>query len=235
MVARARPGSRARELTKVDLMRVFIADDHDLVRFALRNLLESETGFEVVGEAADGVEAVERIKASAPDIVLLDLRMPEKSGLEVLREIREADPKVKVLVLTSYDDEDEIFGALSSGVSGYVMKDSRPDAVLQAIRAVAKGQTVFDPSVAHRALAGHAHHSSKGKREGLSEREIDVLRLMSKGYNNRQISRALWISEATVKTHVSHIFKKLDVTDRTQAVLHAVRTGIVDVQEDSGS
>ncbi|MBE0476578.1 MAG: response regulator transcription factor [Coriobacteriia bacterium] len=215
-------------------IRVLIADDHELVRLALRNLLEAEGYIRVVGEAADGEEALRLARELDPDVLLLDLRMPKMSGVEVCREMGGSGSTTRIVVLTSYDDDEELFAVLSTGVAGYVMKDTRPDGILQAVRAVVEGQTVLDPTVAKRVIDGQPPHHAPQPIEGLSEREVDVLRLMAKGCNNRQIGQTLWIAEATVKSHVSHILRKLDVTDRTQAVLAAVRSGLVDVSEQGG-
>lgn len=214
-------------------IRVLIADDHELVRLALRNLLEAEGYIEVVGEAADGAEALRLVEEHEPDVLLLDLHMPNVDGVEVARQLTDSD--VRIIVLTSYDDEDELFAVLGAGVSGYVMKDTRPDGILHAVRSVAEGQTVLDPTVAKRVIAGQPVTTTTQPIEGLSEREADVLQLMAKGYNNRQIGQTLWIAEATVKSHVSHILRKLGVADRTQAVLAAVRAGLVDLRESDAA
>ncbi|MBW6468715.1 MAG: response regulator transcription factor [Coriobacteriia bacterium] len=213
------------------MIRVFIADDHELVRFALRSLLESEPDLELVGEAENGHLAVERVLEVKPDVLLLDMRMPGYGGAEVCCRVREECPDTRVLVLTSYDDEEELFSVLAAGASGYLLKDARPDNVAHAVRSVAEGQAVFDDAIAQRIIAGQngAGIGEEGValRESLSEREMEVLELMARGFSNKEIGRALWIGETTVKTHVSHILRKLDGSDRTQAVLRAVRLGIV--------
>lgn len=217
-------------------VRVFIADDHELVRYALRGLLEAEPGIVVCGEAATGHEVIDDVCDAAPDVVLLDLRMPGPGGVEVCRAVKAACPDVHVLVLTSFDDEDELFGVLSAGASGYLLKDSPPSHVAQAVRSVADDQVVLDSSIAGRVIAGTPPRSeSEGAaaselRELLSERELEVLRLMARGMSNKEIGRALWIGETTVKTHVSHILRKTGQADRTQAVLTAVRFGIVPIR-----
>ena len=210
---------------------MFIADDHELVRFALRSLLEGEPDLELLGEADNGDDAVTAVIDQKPDVLLLDMRMPGRGGAEVCRQVREDCPDTRVLVLTSYDDDEELFGVLAAGASGYLLKDARPDNIAQAVRAVAEGQAVFDDVIAQRIIAGRqgAEIGAEGAavRDSLSERELEVLRLMAKGLSNKEIGRALWIGETTVKTHVSHILRKLDQADRTQAVLMAVRLGIV--------
>jgi len=212
-------------------INVIIADDHELVRYALRTLLEAETDIEVVGEAENGEGAVEAVQEHEPDVVLLDLRMPGMGGVEACRQICEMAPDTKVLVLTSFDDDEEVFGVLSLGACGYILKDTRPEGVVQAVRAVSDGQSVFDSKIAARVInGGQKGNDGNGKlRETLSDREVEVLRLMAKGMSNKEIGRALWIGETTVKTHVSHILRKLGQADRTQAVLRAVQLGIVNL------
>lgn len=212
-------------------VRVFIADDHELVRYALRTLLEGEGGIEVVGEAADGAAALAGARDLRPDVLLLDLRMPGMGGVEVCEHIRRERPDVAVLVLTSFDEDEEVFGVMDAGANGYLLKDMSPDRLAGAIRAVADGQSVFDTGVANRIMAGRTMpRQASEPDEPLSEREMDVLRLMAQGLTNREIGRALWIGESTVKTHVSHILRKLDQADRTQAVVTALRMGLVGME-----
>jgi DNA-binding NarL/FixJ family response regulator len=208
-------------------IKVFVADDHELVRYALRTLLDAEDDIEVVGEAADGAGVVSGCLDTLPDVLLLDLRMPGEGGVEVCHRVREQCPNTAVLVLTSYDGDEEVFGVLSAGACGYLLKDMRPERVVHAIRAVADGQAVFDSQVAERIIAGRATGNGDHDPDALSEREMEVLQLMSKGMSNKEIGRALWIGETTVKTHVSHILRKLGQSDRTQAVLAAVKSGLV--------
>lgn len=205
--------------------QVFVADDHELVRYALRVLLEAEPDMEVVGEACDSESAISGCRAASPDVVLLDLRMPGIGGIDVCRAIRRSCPGTSVLVLTSFDDDREVFGAVDAGASGFLLKDTPPDRVVQSVRAIASGQAVFDSGVASRIIAGRAGITDEA--EALSDREMEVLRLLARGLSNREIGRALWIGETTVKTHVSHILRKLGQADRTQAVIAAVRIGLV--------
>lgn len=207
-------------------LRVFVADDHELVRYALKTMLDAEPDIEVVGEAADGDAAILGCGAVNPDVLVLDLRMPGEGGVEVCRKVREACPETTVLVLTSFDEDDELFGVLSAGACGYLLKDSRPERIVHAIRSVADGQAVFDSAVASRIITGR-QQGNDALEDPLSEREMDVLQLMAKGLSNKEIGHALWIGETTVKTHVSHILRKLDQADRTQAVLAAVKSGLV--------
>ncbi|MDA3936540.1 MAG: response regulator transcription factor [Actinomycetota bacterium] len=212
-----------------DLIRVLIADDHELVRYALRTLLEGEPYFEVVGEAWDSASAIAGVQEHKPDVLLLDMRMPGGGGIVVCQQVTAEPTDTRVLVLTSFDDDDDVFGVLSAGASGYILKDMRPDAVIQAVRAVADGQSVFDSGVASRVIAGQPKATADTDFEALSDRENDVLKLMARGLSNKEIGRALWIGETTVKTHVSHILRKLSASDRTQAVLNAVKVGIVEL------
>jgi len=206
-------------------IRVFVVDDHELVRYALRTSIEGEGDMCVVGEAANGQDALALVKAARPDVVLLDLRMPGMNGVDVCRLLLEDVPGLKVLVLTSYDDDEELFGVLSAGAVGYLMKDTSPASLAESIRSVADGQTVLDGSIARRVIS--ARPSVECNDPGLSEREMDVLAIMARGSGNKEIARLLWISEPTVKTHVSHILRKLGQSDRTHAIVEAMRRGIV--------
>lgn len=216
----------------MDPIRVFIADDHELVRYGLKSLLESEPGIEIVGEAGDTPSTIAGVCETDADILVLDVRMPGGGGIEACKKVLECRPQTKVLVLTSFDDDESIFGLLDAGASGYILKDTTPRHVIDAIHSVADGQSVFDASIAHRVIEGRIGHGEDpwhGK-EPLSEREIDVLRLMARGISNRQIGAELWIGEATVKSHVSHILHKLGVNDRAGAVMEGVRLGVVHLE-----
>ncbi len=206
--------------------RIVLADDHELVRYAMRTVIEAEEDLEVVGEASNGEEAIVACEQLLPDVLVLDLRMPGMGGVEVARNVRERHKSVNVLVLTSFDEDEELFGVLAAGACGYLLKDSRPERIVHAIRAVAEGQAVFDSAVAGRIIKGPTQNGDDLS-DPLSEREMEVLQLMAKGMSNKEIGRALWISETTVKTHVSHILRKLGQSDRTQAVLAAVKSGLV--------
>lgn len=208
-------------------IRVFLADDHELVRYGLRGLLEDEPDIHVVGEAADGDSAIERCMALKPDVLVLDLHMPGVSGVEVCQIVRDKCPETSVLVLTSFDQDEELFGSLSAGANGYLLKESRVGQVTGAIRSLAEGQAVFDAHVAARVIKGRTEQGYELGSEPLSARETEVLELMAKGLSNKEIGRTLWIGETTVKTHVTHILRKLEQSDRTQAVLAAVRAGII--------
>lgn len=210
-------------------IRVFIADDHELVRYALRTLLDAEPDITVVGEAGDSESAIAGCLEARPDVLLLDLRMPGVGGIEVCRECRAARPETAVLVLTSFDEEENVFGALSAGAAGYILKDSPAERVVTATRSIAQGESVFDSSVTSTIVAGRTRprQALDDDSQALSEREMEVLALMAQGQSNKEIGRALWIGETTVKTHVTHILRKLGVADRTQAVLVALKAGLV--------
>lgn len=207
-------------------IRVFLADDHELVRHGLRSVFEAEIDMEVVGEAGDSDGAIEGCLSLAPDVLVLDLHMPGVGGVEVCRQVRNHQEQTKVLVLTSFDEDEELFGVLSAGASGYLLKDSRSERIINAVRAVAEGEAVFDPAVVNRVI--HGRSGGNGDlAEPLSDREMEVLQLMAQGLSNKEIGKALWIGETTVKTHVSHVLRKLNAADRTQAVLAAVKAGLV--------
>lgn len=206
---------------------VFLADDQELVRYALRTLFEAEPDITVVGEARDSGEAISGCVETHPDVLLLELRIHGAGGFEVCREVRSRCPNTSVLVLTDLDSDEDESAALSAGACGYLLKDTRAERVVEATRSVAAGQSVFDNRVAEKMIAGRLKGTGPTDADVLSEREAEVLQLIAKGLSNKEIGRALWIGETTVKTHVSHILRKLGAADRTQAVLAAVKTGLV--------
>jgi len=204
-----------------DHIRVLIADDHQVVRQGLRSFLDVQDGIEVVGEAADGAECVALAESLAPDVILLDLKMPGVDGVEALRMLRDRGSTAKVLVVTSFTDLDAVIPAVRSGAAGYVYKDVDPAALASAIRSVHAGHVLLTQDVATALVAGDVPGSDAVAR--LTEREREVLAEIARGRSNREIARALVVSEKTVKTHVSAILMKLDLQDRTQAALYAVR------------
>lgn len=208
-------------------IRVAIVDDHPIVRQGLRAFLELQDDLTVVAEASGGADAIDVIAATAPDVVLMDLVMPEGDGITAIRRLREEQPSVRVLVLTSFDSDPDVFSALDAGAAGYLLKDVDPDALAAAIRDVGAGRPALHPDVARRLMRG-----PKGPRpDDLTAREHDVLRLIVAGRANKQIARALGVSEKTVKTHVSNILQKLGAADRTQAAVLAIRNRLVQEQE----
>jgi len=206
-------------------IRVLIADDHAVVRFGLRALISSEPSMEVVGEAADGDSAVALVQALLPDVLLLDLLMPGKDGIEVIQELNETVPRVRILVLTSFDDDEHVFPSLRAGVAGYILKESQPAELLQGIRDVVDGKPALHAAIARRVLAGLQPPPEPETAE-LTEREADVLMLVAQGQSNKAIASRLNLSERTVRSHVSRILAKLNLTSRTQAALYALRTGL---------
>jgi DNA-binding NarL/FixJ family response regulator len=211
-------------------IRVLIADDHAVVRQGLRTFLELQDEIEVVGEAADGIEALELVQRTEPDVALLDLVMPRLGGLEAIRRIREVAPATRVLVLTSFADDDTVLPALRAGAAGYLLKDVQPPELVGAIRTVHAGEALLAPAVATmlvEQLAAEDGDGAADRQEHLTPREREVLALLARGRANKVIARDLGVSERTVKTHVSNILGKLNLTDRTQAAVYAVRHGIV--------
>ncbi len=207
-------------------IRILIVDDHPVVRDGLKGMLAGQNGFELAGEAANGLQAVEQAAQLVPDVVLMDLRMPELDGVEATARIRRDLPGVRVLVLTTYDTDAEILHAIEAGATGYILKDAPREELFRAIRATAQGQSYLSPAVATR-LMGQLRAPAQ---DALSPREIDVLTWVAKGASNKQIGQHLHISEATVKSHLLHIFEKLSVNDRTQAVTQAVQKGLIQLE-----
>ncbi|WP_017238517.1 response regulator [Streptomyces sp. SS] len=209
-------------------IRVLLVDDHQVVRRGLRTFLEVQDDIEVVGEASDGAEGVARAEELRPDVVLMDVKMPGTDGIEALRRLREHANPARVLIVTSFTEQRTVVPALRAGACGYVYKDIDPDALAAAIRSVHAGHVLLQPEVAGALLAQDDSPGGTGRGTTLTEREREVLGLIADGRSNREIARALVLSEKTVKTHVSNILMKLDLADRTQAALWAVRHGLTD-------
>jgi DNA-binding NarL/FixJ family response regulator len=207
-------------------IRVLLVDDHQVVRRGLRTFLEIQDDIEVVGEAADGDEGFARTEELRPDVVLMDVKMPGTDGIEALRKLRGSGNPAKVLVVTSFTEQRTVVPALRAGAAGYVYKDVDPEALAGAIRSVHAGHVLLQPEVAGALLAQDVAAGGSGRAGVLTEREREVLALIADGRSNREIARALVLSEKTVKTHVSNILMKLDLADRTQAALWAVRHGL---------
>jgi len=203
---------------------VLIADDHPVVRHGLRAFLQLQADLDIVGEAGDGMDAVAQVKKLRPDVVLLDLVMPRLDGIEAIRQIREASPSTRVIVLTTFADDEKVFPAVKAGAAGYLLKDVEPKDLAEAIRTVNRGQGLLHPSITSKLMQEFAGGSERAEAvESLTDREMDVLRLIAQGKSNREIAREFVLSEKTVKTHVSNILAKLHLADRTQAALYAVR------------
>ena len=211
-------------------IKIMIVDDHTVVRDGLSSMLGRQEDFIVVAEAQNGIEAVEKAADFHPEVILMDLRMPEMNGVEAMRAIGERDSDIRFIVLTTYDTDEYIFDAIEAGAKGYLLKDASREDLFNGIRAVYKGQSLIEPRVATRVLDRMAQLSRQAREpvQGtLSDREIEVLQLMAKGAANKQIAGSLLISESTVKTHVANIFSKLDVNHRTEAVTNALQRGII--------
>jgi DNA-binding NarL/FixJ family response regulator len=211
-------------------IRVLVADDQSMVRAGFRMLLSGEADIEVVAEASNGLEAIDKAARFHPTVVLMDIRMPELDGLQATRRILDADDTTRILILTTFDLDEYVYEALRAGASGFVLKDDPPEQLLAAIRTVAGGDALLSPAITKRVIKQFTripHPTPPKEVDDLTERELDVFRLIARGLSNAEIGQELYISDATVKTHVTHVFQKLNVRDRVQAVVLAYQTGIV--------
>jgi DNA-binding NarL/FixJ family response regulator len=214
-------------------IRVLVADDQSMVRAGFRMLLGGEKDLEVVAEAGNGIEAVEKTGRFHPDVILMDIRMPELDGLEATRRILAADNGARILILTTFDLDEYVYEALRAGASGFVLKDDSPEQLITAVRTVAAGDALLSPAITKRVIQKFAHMPRPAPPKGLdelSERELDVFRLMARGLSNGEIGQELFISETTVKTHVTHVLQKLNLRDRVQAVVLAHQTGVFEAE-----
>jgi NarL family two-component system response regulator LiaR len=208
-------------------IRILIADDHAVVREGLRALIETEPGMELVDEAADGAEAVSMARSLQPDVILLDLVMPRKNGIEAIGDIRQENHDARILVLTSFAEDEKVFSAIKAGALGYLLKDASPQELLEAIYNVYRGDLSMHPSIAHKVMRELQRSSDlPPTEEPLTKREVEVLKLVAQGLPNQEIADTLVISERTVRTHVSSILDKLYLANRTQAALYALREGL---------
>ena len=215
-------------------VRVLVVDDQELFRRGLIMLLSGDADIEVVGEAADGITATELATTTAPDVILLDVRMPRRTGVEACRAIKEAVPATKIIMLTVSDEEADLYESVKNGAAGYLLKDSSIEEVAQAIRVVNEGQSLISPSMAVKLIDEFKQMSKPEREQGpalrLTERELEVLRLVAKGLNNREVAKELFISENTVKNHVRNILEKLQLHSRMEAVVYAMREKILEIR-----
>jgi Response regulator containing a CheY-like receiver domain and an HTH DNA-binding domain len=219
----------------MDLINVLLVDDHQVVRQGLRDFLELQDDIDVVGEAGSGEEGVQLARELLPDVVLMDLVMPGIDGVEATRQLKEASPSTRVIVLTSFADDNKVFPAIKAGAISYLLKDVSPEDLAHAIRAAQRNEAVLHPDVAARLMQEFsAPRPSETQIDQLTEREMDVLRLIARGKSNKEIADRLVISEKTVKTHVSNILSKLHLADRTQAAIYALRQRLVPMDLDEG-
>jgi DNA-binding NarL/FixJ family response regulator len=211
-------------------IRVLVVDDQAMVRAGFRLLLADEPDIEVVAEASNGVQAVSEAARCQPHVVLMDIRMPELDGLEATRRILAADPESRILILTTFDLDEYVYRALQAGASGFVLKDDPPEQLIAAVRTVAGGDALLSPSVTRRVISQftRVHQQPPKAMETLTPRELDVFRLITRGLSNAEIGRELFISDTTVKTHVTRLLQKLDLRDRAQAIVLAYQTGLFD-------
>ena len=215
-------------------IRVLIVDDQMLMRQGLQTLLDLENDIQVVGQASDGTEAVSVVAHTKPDVVLMDVRMPRLNGVEATRQIRAQTPQTQVIILTTFDDDEYVFEGLRAGAMGYLLKDVSAEDLTDAIRRVARGEALIQPSIARKVVSEFARLGAETKKpdadellDPLSERELEILKLIAQGMSNREIAATLFITEGTAKNHISNILSKLGVRDRTQAVLRAQELGLV--------
>jgi DNA-binding NarL/FixJ family response regulator len=215
----------------MDIVNILIVDDHTLFRTGVRKMLEAEGDMRVVGEAATGQEALEQARKLMPDIILMDIRMPDLDGVKAARILHREMPHVGIIFVTMFEDDEFVFQGLQAGGRGYILKDAAPDTMLRAIRAVAHGESLLGPTIAQKVMRQFS--TLPGKQtpliDDLTPRELEVLTLIAEGMGNKEIAKELVISEKTVKNHINNIFSKLHVSDRSQAMLYAIRKGLIDV------
>jgi len=216
-----------------NIIRVFVVDDHSIVRAGIKAILELIADIEMVGEASNGAEAVERVAETKPDVVLMDLVMPQVDGIEAIRQIKARHPHVRILVLTTFAGEDKVFPAIQAGALGYQLKDSDPDELVSAIRQVYRGESALHPIIARKVLDELTRPTDQpATPDPLTPREVEVLGFVAKGMQNPEIAEHLVITEATVRTHVSNIISKLHLASRTQAALYALREGLATLDSE---
>lgn len=214
-----------------ETIRILIVDDHEIVRVGLRSVILSEPGMQVVGEAGDGEQAVRQARALNPDVILLDLLMPRKDGLTAIPEIKKANPHARILVLTAFAGDDKIFPALAAGAQGYLLKESSSEELLASIRHVYQGESPLHPEVSRRVIQKMNQTAASPSKGVLTDREMEILKEIAQGCSNEEIAKNLAVSESTVRNHVTSILAKLNLANRTQATLYALREGIIRVDD----
>ncbi|MFT4416302.1 response regulator [Fredinandcohnia humi] len=217
------------------MIKLMLVDDHAVLRDGLRNILEMEDDIRVVGEAVSGEDALVKVPLCQPDVVLMDINMPQKNGVEVTGILKKQFPSMKILVLTMHSHDEYFMAAIREGADGYLLKDAPSDQVVDAIRTVAKGESVIHPSMTKKLLNFHQQQQEQTKDNTLTEREREVLQCLVEGLSNKEIAERLFISDKTVKIHVSKIFKKFDVKSRSQVVIYAVQNKLVPMQPNNGT
>ena len=210
----------------METIRVLIAEDHAIVRAGLKALIATEPGLEVIGDVSNGLEAVAQARALRPDVILMDLSMPHMDGINATREIKSEHPGARILVLTSFIEDDKVFAAIKAGALGYLLKESSPDDLLRGIRAVHRGESWLHPAIAAKLIRDLQAPQNAPLKEPLTERELEIIKLVAQGLANKEIANQLEIAERTVRTHVSNILEKLHLANRTQATLYAIKKGL---------
>ncbi|WP_449621820.1 response regulator [Robertmurraya sp. Marseille-Q9965] len=208
-------------------IRILIADDHHVVRRGLVFFLQTQKELEIIGEAANGLEAIEMARTLQPDLILMDLVMPEMDGIEATKQIKKELPETKIMMLTSFSDQDQVIPALEAGANGYQLKDIQPDELVKSIKKIVSGENQLHPKATSHLLANLSNKNRRNLINELTKRELDVLKEIAKGKSNKEIAASLFITEKTVKTHVSNLLGKLELADRTQAALYAVRNRLI--------
>jgi NarL family two-component system response regulator LiaR len=215
-----------------ELIRVMVVDDHPVVRQGIKSLLSEEEGIQVVGEAVNGKDAIEKVETLKPDVILMDLVMPEMNGIQAIEKITAAHPDARILVMTSFSADDKVFPSIKAGALGYLLKDSDPEDLIRMIRQVYRGELSIHPTIARKVIQELNHPAKEPLTPSpITEREVEILQLLAQGMENKEIAAKLVVRDATVRTHVSNILRKLQLANRVQATLYALRTGLTSLED----